>query len=186
MVVPVAVMTMIELVDLLHARRVGPDRWMARCPTALHRHGDRNPSLSLRLLDGKRLIHCFSGCRIEGIAQALGVTLRELLGGEPAATREPRHRPRTAHDIVLELARGQKWVDALPAYEVADAIRQGECLVEITRRRATAMGDTDAAWDLLALAAELERLTWQLEVDADEELLEAARADRGGCWRSPR
>lgn len=155
MVVPVAAVTILELVHLLHARRIGPDRWMARCPTRAHRHGDRNPSLSLRQLPTKRLMHCFSGCRNEDIARALGVRLRDLLGGEPAAT-QPRRHPRTSHGIALELAREQRWVDALPAYEVADAIRQGERLVVTTRRQATAMGDTDAAWHLLALAADLE------------------------------
>jgi hypothetical protein len=156
-------MTMIELVDLLHARRVGPDRWMARCPTPLHHHGDRNPSLSLRQLPTKRLIHCFAGCRPEDIARALGVPLHELLGAEPATTRQLRRQPRTAHGIALELAREQRWVDALPAYEVADAIRQTERLVQITRRRATAIGDTDAAWNLLALAVDLELTTRALE-----------------------
>lgn|SRR5262249_10827137 len=115
-------------------------------------------------------MHCFSGCQIEDIARALGVTLRELLGAEPTATRQPGRRPRTAHDIALELAREQRWVEALPEYEVADAIRQGAHLVEITRRRATAMGDTDAAWDLLALAADLELTAWALE------------ASLTGCW----
>jgi hypothetical protein len=156
-------MTMVEVVDLLHARRVGPDRWMARCPTALHRHGDRNPSLSLRQLPTKRLIHCFAGCPPEDIARALGVPLHELLGAEPATTRQPRRQPRTAHGIALELARAQRWVEALSEYEVADAIRLGRRLVDTTRRRATAMGNTDAAWHLLGLAADLELTTWALE-----------------------
>src|SRR5262245_3718336 len=118
---------------------------MGRCPTASHHHGDRNPSLSLHLRDTKRLIHCFAGCRNEDIGRALDVRLRDLLGARPAAPHRPQSRPCTPHDIALELAREQRWVDALPAYEVADAIRQGERLVFTTRRRATAMGDTGAA-----------------------------------------
>jgi len=43
------------LVRSLKARQVGMARWMALCPS----HDDRKPSLSIRVVDGKPLVHCF-------------------------------------------------------------------------------------------------------------------------------
>ncbi|MEP6598675.1 MAG: hypothetical protein ABJB98_04415 [Actinomycetota bacterium] len=51
-------------------RRVG-DGWMALCPT----HDDRNPSLSVKLGDGgKVLAHCHAGCDQVKLAETLGLS----------------------------------------------------------------------------------------------------------------
>ena len=58
----------------------GPDNWMARCPA----HGDSNPSLSITLKpDGKVLMHCFTGCTVEEICQAVGLKLSDLMPERP-------------------------------------------------------------------------------------------------------
>ena len=41
--------------------------WMARCPA----HDDRNPSLSIRQVDGIVLVHCFSGCSQRAVIAVL-------------------------------------------------------------------------------------------------------------------
>jgi DNA primase len=46
-----------SLARALEARRSGSS-WMAKCPA----HEDRNPSLSIREVDGKVLLHCHAGC----------------------------------------------------------------------------------------------------------------------------
>ena len=57
-----------------------PDSWMARCPA----HGDKNPSLSITLKpDGKVLMHCFTGCTVEEICQAVGLKLSDLMPERP-------------------------------------------------------------------------------------------------------
>lgn len=54
------------LTHALEARRSG-SAWMARCPA----HEDSNPSLSIREVDGKILLHCHGGCRQGAVIDAL-------------------------------------------------------------------------------------------------------------------
>jgi 5S rRNA maturation endonuclease (ribonuclease M5) len=51
---------------MLAAKRVGSS-WMARCPA----HNDHNPSLSLREVDGKILVHCHAGCTQNAVLRGL-------------------------------------------------------------------------------------------------------------------
>lgn len=52
-------------------------QWTAQCPVLTHR--DRNSSLSIREGDdGRALLHCFAGCDITEIVQALGMEVRNL------------------------------------------------------------------------------------------------------------
>ena len=59
-------MTAAEIARILHGRRSGAG-WEARCPA----HNDVNPSLSLRDLDGKVLVHCHAGCNQHAVIEAL-------------------------------------------------------------------------------------------------------------------
>jgi hypothetical protein len=58
---------------LVRVRRSGKD-WIARCPA----HQDKKPSLSIRQVENKILLHCHAGCSVESICAALGITVREL------------------------------------------------------------------------------------------------------------
>lgn len=50
-------------------------RWIAKCPA----HEDAHPSLSIALGDdGRVLLHCFTGCTAQAVADALGLSMREL------------------------------------------------------------------------------------------------------------
>src|SRR6266436_5508784 len=55
-----------SLATALEARRSGSS-WMAKCPA----HDDRNPSLSIREVDGKVLLHCHAGCTQRDVIDAL-------------------------------------------------------------------------------------------------------------------
>ena len=61
------------LAKLCKVRREG-NGWKALCPA----HADKNPSLSVRQVDGKALIHCHAGCSTEAILSALGIEARDL------------------------------------------------------------------------------------------------------------
>ncbi len=81
-------------VDVLLARLegvrcAGPSSWVARCPA----HDDRNPSLSVSVKGGRILIHCFAGCAPEAVLEAVGLTWKDLRGGESWAWRPPVLRP---------------------------------------------------------------------------------------------
>jgi len=80
-------------------RRTGPGRWIARCPA----HDDRGPSLSTRELDdGRVLLHCFAGCPINAVLDAIGLTFSDLfperIGGLTGL--KPERRPFPAADVL--------------------------------------------------------------------------------------
>lgn len=60
-------------------RATGQGRWIAKCPA----HTDRSPSLSVREVDGRTLIHDFAGCAPADILAALGLSLRDLFEDRP-------------------------------------------------------------------------------------------------------
>jgi putative DNA primase/helicase len=70
-------------------RPLGPHSWMARCPA----HEDRDPSLSVSVKEGRVLLHCFAGCAPEAVLEAVGLTWKDLRGGESWAWRPPVLRP---------------------------------------------------------------------------------------------
>jgi hypothetical protein len=72
------------------ARRIGPDKWIALCPA----HDDKRPSLSIRELDdGKILLHCWTGCGVDAIVGALGLSLKDLFQGDRHTLTEHGARP---------------------------------------------------------------------------------------------
>ena len=63
------------VVRALRAHRSG-SCWMARCPA----HDDRDPSLSIREVDGKVLLHCHAGADRSGLASVLMISIRNITG----------------------------------------------------------------------------------------------------------
>ncbi len=59
-------MTADSIARALKARRSGTG-WMAKCPA----HDDKNPSLSIREVDGKVLLHCHAGCAQRDVIDTL-------------------------------------------------------------------------------------------------------------------
>jgi 5S rRNA maturation endonuclease (ribonuclease M5) len=51
-----------------------PNQAKAQCPA----HDDRNPSLSITGIEGQVLVHCHTGCPVEAVLDALGLTKRDL------------------------------------------------------------------------------------------------------------
>jgi len=66
------------LARLEGVRPAGPRSWVARCPA----HDDRDPSLSVSVKEGRVLLHCFAGCAPDAVLGAVGLTWRDLRGGE--------------------------------------------------------------------------------------------------------
>jgi hypothetical protein len=65
----------------------GGHSWTARCPA----HGDKKPSLSVRIGDDERvLLHCHAGCPIDEVVSRLGLELSDLFA-------PGNHRPRGEH-----------------------------------------------------------------------------------------
>ena len=89
----------------------GPGQWMTRCPA----HPDRRPSLSIREVDERVLVHCHAGCEVGAVLDALGLMLADLfekpLGDRPATPSRARISARDA----LKLASMELTVAALIA-----------------------------------------------------------------------
>jgi hypothetical protein len=87
------------LARLPDARRVGETRWMARCPA----HEDRSPSLSIREIDEKVLLHCFAGCSNDDVMSALGLRWADL-SDSPRIPDMPRARLLNLDPLEVERA----------------------------------------------------------------------------------
>jgi len=73
-------MNSVDMASLLRAHRTGNGKWVARCPA----HADSSPSLSIREgRDGRVLLHCFAGCDVEDVLNALGLAMGHLFAGPP-------------------------------------------------------------------------------------------------------
>lgn len=108
-----------NLLQRLHGvRRIGPGKWLARCPA----HEDRHPSLSLREADdGRLLLKCWAGCSAHDVVGALGLNLADLFpprAALPGAGAPPVRRPWLAADL-LHLAAFEATVASVAARAVA-------------------------------------------------------------------
>jgi hypothetical protein len=128
------------------ARRSGSGR-IARCPA----HEDRNPSLSLREENGRVLLHCFAGCSVEAVCDALKIKVSDLFG-EPHAARKPQPR------IVRE---GRKQIVGLRS-RLTPREREREVTVVLAAR-----SDVDAA------------IARALALTVEGELVQVALKERG-------
>lgn len=99
-------------------KNTGQDKWIAKCPA----HEDRSPSLAIREVEERLLLHCFAGCSAYEIVSAVGLELSDLFPEKITAGSRPLSRPSPASDILRclcsettflvvcasDLARGEK------------------------------------------------------------------------------
>ena len=125
-------MTAESFADPLHARRIGPNRWQAKCPA----HADKHPSLAITQGTDAVLLRCWShGCSPDSICAALGLTLRDLFAGPPLSPATRREMELRRAQQVLEASRQRrKRIALMKGYractrrmdEIADALFNGE------------------------------------------------------------
>jgi hypothetical protein len=77
-----------DVLSRLDGVRGSGGKWVSKCPA----HQDRSPSLAITENDGTILMHCFAGCSVEQITDALGIDLADLFP-EKLEHRQP-NRPR--------------------------------------------------------------------------------------------
>jgi hypothetical protein len=66
-----------EVAAALGGKRASGGNYLCRCPGPMHKHGDRNPSLSVKEgANGELLLYCFAGCSFEEIMAALPARAR--------------------------------------------------------------------------------------------------------------
>lgn len=82
-------------------RSTGRGTWIACCPA----HDDRSPSMTLRECDdGRILAHCFGGCDIGAIVDAVGLGWDEWFPDKPQEFARPIRRPFPVGDVLEALA----------------------------------------------------------------------------------
>jgi hypothetical protein len=57
----------------------GQGKYLACCPA----HPDKSPSLAIKFVDDRILIHCFAGCQVSEIVGAVGMSLSDLMPDNP-------------------------------------------------------------------------------------------------------
>jgi len=109
----------------------GGGHYMAQCPA----HDDSNPSLSVREVDDRVLVHCFAGCSAGAIVAAAGLSLADLYVASPTRNLSPLPRARRydAHALLRLLAH-----EALVVAIAADDVANGKPLSETDREHLTA------------------------------------------------
>lgn len=64
-----------DILERLEGVRQSGRGYTCRCPS----HDDRSPSLSVAIGDdGRILLHCFAGCEVKNICEAIGLTVGDL------------------------------------------------------------------------------------------------------------
>ncbi len=58
----------------------GNSKWLSCCPA----HPDKSPSLAIKEINGKILIHCFAGCQVSEVVSAIGLQLSDLMPFNPS------------------------------------------------------------------------------------------------------
>lgn len=73
-------MTVDELLGRLSGVTKTSNGWDALCPA----HADNNPSLGVAVgIDNRILLKCRTGCSIESIVSALGLSMKDLFSVSP-------------------------------------------------------------------------------------------------------
>ncbi len=135
---------MTDPIDLILPRlenvRGSHGRYTARCPA----HDDRGPSLAVTEVDDKMLLmHCFAGCDVHDIVQAVGLTISDLFPSDNyvrsrrydrkprenyrALIERGRHAAILVHVFAAQVVRDEKWHEPLGLTEDERIIFEGAC-----------------------------------------------------------
>ncbi len=101
-------------------KRTGKDSAIARCPA----HQDKSPSLTIRDVSDRLLIHCFAGCDSYSVMSAVGLELSDLFP-ERLEVHKPERKRFMPQDVIKCLAG-----ETLFMVMCAEAIVKGEGLTD--------------------------------------------------------
>jgi len=107
----------------------GSFKWLARCPA----HNDRSPSLAIKLVDDRILIHCFAGCSVPAVLDSVGLGMADLFPDRIAnpgtpKPKAPRFSPYELFPLLIQ--------EALILALAFDAVVSGDALADTDKQRA--------------------------------------------------
>lgn len=106
-------------------KRAGKDSVIARCPA----HSDKSPSLTVKDIGDRLLVHCFAGCSSHDVVSSLGLELSDLFP-ERLETHRLIKKRFMPHDVIKCLAG-----ETLFMVMCADALAKGEILPDSDLKR---------------------------------------------------
>ena len=108
-------------------KRTGPNTYQACCPA----HADKNPSLRIRETeDGRVLVHCFAGCSVHEIVQAVGLELSDLFPARSTGNSGRERRPFPASDALRAVG-----FEALVVCAASATLTTGKPLSSVDHKR---------------------------------------------------
>lgn len=107
-------------------RSTGPGSWIACCPA----HEDKTPSMTVRDVEDKVLVHCFAGCPAESILGAVGLAFSDLYPEPLPQASKPLRRPFPAADVLEAVA-----AETLLVAVAAGNLARGMTLTDVDRER---------------------------------------------------
>ena len=110
--------------QLDRVKRTGQGKWLARCPA----HDVNSPSLAIKEVDDRILLHCFAGCGVSEVLNAVGLDMADLFPDRAAVPYGPVSKipkfsayelfPLLAQEaVILALA----WSDSMTKVVLPDA-----------------------------------------------------------------
>lgn len=122
------------LANLKQVKKTGRDSWKACCPA----HDDRSPSMAVKVArSGAILLHCFAGCSVPEIMDAIGMDMGDLFP-------EPM-------DATVNVVRGNKHAfnarDAV-AYMAKESLFVAACCVTLREQGALPEKDKDRIMEI--------------------------------------
>jgi hypothetical protein len=177
-----------EFASMLHAKRVGRGKYVARCPA----HADKRPSLSIS--EGRKIsvvICCKSqGCTGDEIIRAMGLTWKDVLNARPASSSEVSKKLRDEQTV--RLLRDLKRAIISPAGAcLAGKQYRLEGLLSVLERRIVAIENRldPALKAIRERDAKVKRFVlrwgwdslWQLYFERSEEFKESSHSTAGFC-----
>lgn len=98
-------------------RRIGHGRYKALCPA----HDDRSPSLAIKDVEDRILLHCFCGCETSDVLAAIGLTFTDIMPEQVKGNFKKEKRPFYALDI-LEIIKFEAMLTFLYASDMAKGL----------------------------------------------------------------
>lgn len=144
--------SLLERLDRVRPR--GPGKWSARCPS----HQDKTPSLSVREGDWGLLVHCFGGCTVEEVTEALNLRVSDLFHNAPDSHTACRERRRRTHE------RQRKAHHDEVAGFTLDALREADYFVRSRQGLDIAAWNHERLNEELNALAEAHELLWAEEI----------------------
>lgn len=123
----------------------GRDRWIACCPA----HGDKSPSLSIREIDDRTLIHCFGGCGAVEVLGAVGLDWSALYPPRDPDTHRIKKAPRVPYADALRCIANEVYVVLVCASRTEDGVPLSERSLQRLRQaieHITTAVDITGAW----------------------------------------